>query len=501
MSVRKVELKKSAKTKESLPKVMTEIVRMPKSGNSLVLTHAARAGDVVVSSSPFAVILDHAYSLKVCIGCGRMGNYQEEITEGPNMFADFNIRCDGCLCAAWCTHSCRSKHQAAHDSYCKFVLPLLREIRNIMISEFDNIELMYDESTRVRLLLAIICARGYESKDRQLVPFASYFGENGFEGLEANDDKWPLTSRCTELGTVLRPIFEKVLPKEFLPGPEEFIRILCQLEANTFTLWQPDYTSYGQATYIYAAKLNHSCQPNICRQLCKFGSGFELQFRAMEDLPVGQEIMFSYLPSTDPYPERQEATNTSLCFSCDCPRCSEEAVLFQSATLEFEKSDDDLVLLPPNACVCGGWLYPKPNKKRICNMCQNQEGRALLPHQMPRSHLRDDGTHSEQKTTEQSTQGAGTGAGKAAIITSASDVSQATHGEGSDDEGADEADEEDETPDYEQSLYFCRCGKWRFLEGSDNGAVIDIFVFMQCCRAGLRLVCVGCKLETVLGSD
>jgi hypothetical protein len=69
--------------------------------------------------------------------------------------------------------------------------------------------------------------------------------------------------------------------------------------------------------YPLAAMLNHSCVPNAIRVF----SGDVMVAHANTNIVKGQEIVWSYLPPTQPYPVRSDTLQNRYGFECACERC------------------------------------------------------------------------------------------------------------------------------------------------------------------------------------
>ena len=50
-----------------------------------------------------------------------------------------------------------------------------------------------------------------------------------------------------------------------MPPPDEMAALIAAGTCNHFSMWLPDYTSYGTIANPFAALVNHSCTPNIVR--------------------------------------------------------------------------------------------------------------------------------------------------------------------------------------------------------------------------------------------
>ena len=58
------------------------------------------------------------------------------------------------------------------------------------------------------------------------------------------------------------------------------------------------------------------------------GSGMQMCFRALHDLPAGEEITQSYFPLHIGYQERQKRLQEDYGLTCTCPRCKVGASSF-----------------------------------------------------------------------------------------------------------------------------------------------------------------------------
>ncbi|GAX10421.1 hypothetical protein FisN_21Lh119 [Fistulifera solaris] len=73
--------------------------------------------------------------------------------------------------------------------------------------------------------------------------------------------------------------------------------------------------------FPFAAMINHSCVPNAVRVF----AGDTMIAHACDSIKTGQEIVWSYLPPTQPYPQRHATLRHQHGFVCQCRRCTNEA--------------------------------------------------------------------------------------------------------------------------------------------------------------------------------
>ncbi len=80
----------------------------------------------------------------------------------------------------------------------------------------------------------------------------------------------------------------------------------------------------GTVMCLQASMMNHDCLPNTARFDC-FDAASEnnmrLSFRALQDIPAGEEITHQYFPLDWPLEERQQQCQYVFGFDCTCARC------------------------------------------------------------------------------------------------------------------------------------------------------------------------------------
>lgn len=119
---------------------------------------------------------------------------------------------------------------------------------------------------------------------------------------------------------------------------ESLVEIYLQVKCNTFTVKaiedlddyglvvSRDYTKLGEAVYLSASKVNHSCAPN---SLVSFGEGknlCELKIQCTKGpIKDGQEVTISYGPlaTKNSKEERRKILKDNYYFDCQCSACDE----------------------------------------------------------------------------------------------------------------------------------------------------------------------------------
>ncbi|BDA45650.1 probable histone-lysine N-methyltransferase SMYD1 [Coccomyxa sp. Obi] len=118
--------------------------------------------------------------------------------------------------------------------------------------------------------------------------------------------------------------------------PEEVAEAVAKEELNGYGIMAPsgpegERRIRGTAIYPNASLINHECLPNVAR-MDNFDApevpapnNTAVHFKALHDLPAGEEFTQSYFPLHVSYPVRQQRCQEQYGFVCTCPRCKEES--------------------------------------------------------------------------------------------------------------------------------------------------------------------------------
>jgi len=333
-------------------------------GRCLVATNDILAGDVVYEGTPSASVkvVDLAFSSKVCLHCGNL-----TCSDSWGNFVDQPLQCHECQAGCWCSLACQQQDAALHSTTCRFIRPLLcvlrEKHREFMQNDHAREAVSWSEGTNLRMLLAILCLRaqhlhleGSLDLNRSFYPTLA--------AMESNVGRWPMGSRHSELLPLWSQCLQLTLPKGWVPADIELEHLFCASTCNHFSMWLPDYNSYGSVADPGAALMNHSCTPNVCRTAN--AQYFCLRFVAMRDIKKGEQLQWSYFPSDSSFTERQSTTKEYYCFECVCSRCVKGRQLSEEATIG--QGVQEAALVRSFACPCGGWMYPAGDEL-ICSMC------------------------------------------------------------------------------------------------------------------------------------
>ena len=252
-------------------RLTTPCSELPGSGRGRFLTAAEDivAGQVVYESPRTQSLktVDLAFGSKACLHCG-------ELSCGEGGWGDFvslPLQCGCCQTAAWCSPRCKAADAPLHALTCRFVRPLLLALRRrhaeFMGATEEQEPVEWTEGVNLLTILAIVCLRAQHlglvgSSTQASVPASLY---EGIKGMVSNVGNWPAGTRHMTLLGLWSTCLDDVLPDGWLPPPAELEGITCGLTCNVFSMWLPDFASYGSVVEPWAALINHSCTPNLVR--------------------------------------------------------------------------------------------------------------------------------------------------------------------------------------------------------------------------------------------
>ncbi|KAF2270406.1 SET domain-containing protein [Lojkania enalia] len=129
--------------------------------------------------------------------------------------------------------------------------------------------------------------------------------------------------------------------KDFVAGM--YARILT----NSLTIVTPTFDPLGIMVDPVLSHLNHSCDPNAFIVM----DGSEAVIRTLKPIEKDEEILISYIDTTNPYARRQSELQARWFFTCRCKKCqkgatcSEDkwAISPQNLASEWKAIADDLI--------------------------------------------------------------------------------------------------------------------------------------------------------------
>ncbi|OQS06043.1 sideroflexin-1 [Thraustotheca clavata] len=248
------------------------------------------AGNLVLSTQPFALVLAHANCLTYCHGC--MKKLKGKI-----------VQCATCERARYCNRVCMENHLLIHDAQCEALKQLSPSISPA-------------HSDLVRLTLACIIMELALNNTRVLEDLTIYPLGTDEQKMYKNYAKFIL----------------RYLPPLDRPGwldLKHVVGILIAIRFNAHPIMTDLHSPMlGLGLFPDAAKnLNHSCRPTLYPRFNLESNS--LEFRAVETLSPGSILTYSYLDLfgfglLQPTISRRNVLSSTFDFICNCSRCLED---------------------------------------------------------------------------------------------------------------------------------------------------------------------------------
>jgi hypothetical protein len=259
-----------------------------------------------ISSLLFQKNDDHsnANTRTSCYYVGPVAITNTAVVSGRGLIATRNIAAGECLFVTPATVSARVESVYARWVFRNRQPGTLEEIsEQVLLEEMKSLISNADEQATVESFMALM---GAMASNTTSVSIAQLLGRGSEEATtlftinDISDD---------ELLQIIRK-------NAFGPDFVTYSSIEHQwLDNNTFT------PRRLLGLFPLAAMINHSCVPNAVRVF----AGETMITHACDSIKAGQEIVWSYLPPTQPYPQRHATLRHRHEFVCQCRRCTGEA--------------------------------------------------------------------------------------------------------------------------------------------------------------------------------
>ena len=348
-------------------------IKQSDKGFGIFSTRNVNAGEVVVSEPPVLLYPQASLVEEICSHCLKdLAHHDEAVT------------CETCSNAMFCNDLCR---RASLEDPGSHSLPVCRMMYCACTSGAS------DETVSALHLL---------SRYYGLLFDAAQGGVNSRSRLEAlqslSEGNMDEILKDDEYVSWLKDVYQRFLPvfgslgEEFTAlqtynaTSEDFVRSISLRDlVNAYGIRAPlrmgsDCSLIrGSALYKNVSRINHECMPNLVR--CDdFDSGSTaMTFKALHDLPAGEEFTQSYFPLGWDFENRQARCTSVYWFVCSCPRCVLESDANISMTIPNNqvRVDDGYVsmFLLKYLCIdeeCEGTMVPIHGCAQgtlICNVC------------------------------------------------------------------------------------------------------------------------------------
>ena len=315
-------------------------------------------------------------------------------------FAERAVPCGfGCQKAVFCSEACRLAAQSDPGSHSAIVCSIMSSVNADGASD-ETFSALHFLSRVFGLIFADHAHRGGPSTTRLAALFSLSEGNSAVMLQDGSYIAW------------LKDVYDRFVPPlqdklEDLPmnfASQEFLASISLRDlVNAYGIRAPPRFGNescmirGTAVYSHAARINHECLPNVCRcedfdQTPQENSPFAnmcMTFRALHDLPAGEEITQSYFPLCWDFENRQTRCSHVYGFACTCPRCAMESE-GKISNPKNEVADEHYVsiFLLKYGCIdedCEGTMVPvlgSRDKVQICNVCSKSQTEAEFLHEL-----------------------------------------------------------------------------------------------------------------------
>ncbi|KAK3255936.1 hypothetical protein CYMTET_34907 [Cymbomonas tetramitiformis] len=345
-------------------------VEIPGRGRALVAARDIRPGETILNEPPTLIYVTDDSKGSVCAQCLR-------VLSGDRISESACCSCDGqaSFCSPQCAETAAVCGGAHSPNVCRsfcgrppafcgrppsfsklrptFFLSLPQRItrpglklRRAMKAVAKHLQaLPLEERDLLRFLIQVYVLKIEQNLDS---PYAGDISRRLTALYELAPAVVPAESSGARQASKLHPLVCAALGVD--PGSEqETAALLCKDEMNSYGIMNPrspdgEPSIRGNGVFCQAARINHSCLPNVARFDFVDVAGSDnthMLMRAMDAIPEGSEILQSYFPLNTPLPERRQRTVEIYGFACDCARCAFEAQQGDAAPSDKMDADGD----------------------------------------------------------------------------------------------------------------------------------------------------------------
>ncbi|KAG7158937.1 histone-lysine N-methyltransferase ASHR1-like isoform X2 [Homarus americanus] len=263
-----------------------------------------KKGEVILTSEPFAHVINFEYSSMYCNHC--LGSHKTKMIH----------MCQGCRKNWYCSDECERLSWPIHRYEC------------------DNLKRLdpYTPPDFVRLMARVIL-RLRDGGDKIVEKYSQREGRRFRDLMNHYADVKNNEERKQDADYLLGEL-KKYIGEDFLPNYSDFLGIYGRMLVNRFCLLDKTMMNIGSAMYLSASIFDHACKPNCYISF----DGKNVQIRALVDMPN-----FSYskcrISYTDPVcsvTSRRENLYKKWFFWCDCSFCHDEGRVKFENTIKCE---------------------------------------------------------------------------------------------------------------------------------------------------------------------
>jgi len=264
-------------------------------GRGFRMTEKATAGTLVMSTAPFAYVLDMRNVVAACHYCLQSAD--------PTQLKC----CSKCKFAKYCNEECQKNAWNDHKMECGALAKIspkvpsedVRLAARILFKQFQKVK---DGADRDESELFLKMAELEAHESAKLNPVEAKDLENKVKTL-----KGYLTNT-------------KLITKKKTVSEEELRTIFFQMKSNAFMLSdRSGLQVIGSGIYPSVALLNHSCTPNCCA----IQNMNKVELRPLRDMEANDELLITYVDPISTSIERKSELKEKYNFVCKCADCAQ----------------------------------------------------------------------------------------------------------------------------------------------------------------------------------
>jgi len=264
-------------------------------GRGVRVTEKVSAGQLVMSCTQFAYVLDMRNVVAACHYCLQSSD--------PTQLKS----CSKCKFAKYCNEECQKSAWNDHKMECGALAKISpnvpsEEVRLAARILFKLYQKMKDGAVRDESETHLKMSQLEAHENSKLSPVEAKDMENKVKTL-----KGFLTNT-------------KLITKKKTVSEEEIRKIFLQIKSNAFMLSdRSGLQVIGSGIYPSIALLNHSCAANCCA----IQNMNKVEVRPLRDLEANEELLISYVDPISTSIERKSELKEKYNFACRCSDCAQ----------------------------------------------------------------------------------------------------------------------------------------------------------------------------------
>ncbi|XP_066956830.1 LOW QUALITY PROTEIN: histone-lysine N-methyltransferase SMYD3-like [Macrobrachium rosenbergii] len=276
-------------------------------------------GDLVISSEPFAHIINLHHTSKYCDYCF--------VPQTKKLLKP----CKGCRISWYCSESCAKSGWEIHRFECHRLQRLDPNIPPSFVRLLARIIFKLNNGGDK------IIEKYSEKEGRRFRDLMNHYGDVKNDKESKMDVDYLINSLIKYIG------------RDNLPNYSDFLGIYGRVLVNRFCIFDETMQTFGSGVFLAASIFDHACAPNCYVSF----DGRKVQIRSLVDMPEldYSKCRISYIDPVASVAARKEELHRKWYFWCDCKTCADEerAHLENSVVCETEDCNT-FIHIPETFC-------------------------------------------------------------------------------------------------------------------------------------------------------